>query len=1250
MFDPVRSYDKPGVIIAQLANGIATTDSVRRVLFDPAALSPRERESVADKLKAQFGNNAVIDTAIDVMANPIVWMGMLVAGGAAPGAVNVMEGRRFFGGGGGPGAYFKTMFPFARAIHGTSGMTESWGRRIAGLAQVSGHHLDRVQKDLAGIMEPEVNSVLKTLSEKHRQKITSLNPDAAPNEAIAHDLRLIRAVLEIRKQGLHLDRETEALAGVAPERYHIRVTREENRKSKTRAVQVTEDLFYKLHDLFQQTRDGKYRQELNLAENTELLREMNSPTAGMNMLDYMTERKLDKVVFRLGLKGELTRNVMDRNDPSLSVASLVEGGVKVKWSPKLRKKWIRNLNEVERVETELGLAGLVRAQEQMYERSRMHLVGDEAHYAETGRFRFDNGKLLRLASSQVQMLIDNKLMTSGGNIELGGSEAIRALLSDEVGGRLLRAAERSEGKRIRMGATRAEIEKVVAEAYRKGFEDPYYMPRNTLEMRDRGNKRVAFNPFDVNAPTSGGVSGVEFGMSASGRTIARGQRTNVPYAPEDLEFIRRYFGGTTHLEKLIRHANRRVQGQLENSNQYRVMRIAPDLAASKYIASTARDYALHSMDAVADPRIRAIMLDYGPGGGSKARMTGPLGSSQAGVSAGVSRLEEIPAEMRPVGGFSLAQLMDADLRAVQAAQPNEKFSIGLWRNHILPTMFGVKPMDDAAQAVASATIRESALRLANSRFMKTVERMGGVPARFVQEMRMWGNDPMADPNQPWGAATRLLYSSHLGLNMGSAIINLLQPLQTVHQYGMKASAKAYWQSLNMVGNYALERMKLGGGASQAEVEEMRQRVFSRTFGRGRVSLVDVSDIGQTWNMIEKAGFGVRPTVGKPSFKLLEMMMIPFQTAETVNRVMTSNAVLNLYEKAGRTAGLDFHRAMLDAESAVQQFQFGGSPINRPSAFFQPFLRRPEFRQFAQYGFRSLVNLFTLPSMMGDERMVLGKPVRNRFGITLVDLTKMAAVSAVTYEIFKNMLGADISRGLAFGGPVDLVGGSSALTQKNFPMYIPPIVDVGWDAARYLATGDSEILQDWVPRAIPGGVAVSRALGALPESAPLQALGLQKTYADWRQSGSGMVPVYDSDQRFMGQYPTSDVVLRAFGADLGRFQQPQELSQFILKNREQIREGRRQFIAAVLGNNMSAAKQVKARFEKQFGLPLTVTQAQFKEAMKVREKSIVARELESVDQTMRGQYAQAVQQYMPGLLMPGPATVVQQGDMYRWGNR
>jgi hypothetical protein len=169
---------------------------------------------------------------------------------------------------------------------------------------------------------------------------------------------------------------------------------------------------------------------------------------------------------------------------------------------------------------------------------------------------------------------------------------------------------------------------------------------------------------------------------------------------------------------------------------------------------------------------------------------------------------------------------------------------------------------------------------------------------------------------------------------------------------------------------------------------------------------------------------------------------------------------------------------------------------------------------------------------------------------------------------------------------------------------------------------------------------------------MQAVGLQRTYADWRQAEAGNVPVFNADGRFMGQFPTSDVVLKAFGTDLGRFGNPQELSQFLLKNRDAIRDGRRQYIAAILANNMSQAKRVKVQFEKRFGLPLTVTQDQMKQAIKLREESVVSRTVETIDKTARDVYREAVEQELPGQLMRAevPGGPVEQGDMYRWGAR
>jgi len=1245
VFDPVRSYDKPGVIISQVANGIATTDSVRRVLFDPAALSPRERESFSDKLKAQYGGGSVVDTAIDVLTNPVVWLGVLTASGGGVAAANLAGGKRFFGAPTGAGAYAAKTFPWLRQLGLTSGQTESIGKRIAPLAQVVINDMENARGQLGGVMQREVAHVLKMVSAHHGVEVTRLDPESAPNEAVANTLRQIRSVMAARRLGWDRDRTETVVAGVEPERYHIRITHQPGNvsKARTRAMEVDKELHERLLSKFKRVRTGQYGQVLDRAKNKTLLKSMPGFRSGESMYESMERLGLENVTFRVGLAGKNVQPKMDAADPSLDAASLVEGGVRTKWEEVERKKLVGDETALRTIENRFSLGGLQQAEKKLYEMGRVLLAGDEAAYAAGRGFVLDEQKLLRVARSQLQSLQNAKVLTAGGNIEIGGEEAVRALLSDEVSSSLLRAAELRTGTKIKQGATKEEILKVVTEAYRKGFEDPFYLPRNTTEARDLSDKRIQYNPYTGEVKGPDGTN-----PTVSGRTMMRQRTAALPWDPNDLQFLADNFGGTVELHRLIRNSRERVEGQKAEGNMYRVYRIAPDVAASKYVASTARDYAVFARNAHDNPNVQAIMQDYGPGA-TPTRLAGPLGRSRTGASADTRDLADIAESERPVGGFNMWDLMDADLDAAALAMPEDKYAVDLWRKHVIPATLGIKGQDEAAHMAAASKMRESALRLANSGLMKAVEGMGSYPARFVQELRAWGTDPMGDATLPWQAVTKTLYASHLGLNMGSAIINLLQPLQAVHQLGFKNTVQAYWQGMEMIGQYTAERTRLGLGATTEQIQAARQRAFTRAFGGRNVDLTQVAELGSTFDMVDRAGYGATTHVGKPQFNLLETMMKPFQTAETLNRVVTANAVLNAYQRAGRTGGMDYERAVQDAASAVQFFQFGGSPVNRPALFYKDFAKNPAFRQFAQYGLRSFSNLFTAPVMMGGTRQFGPVEVSGRFGVTLADLSRLAAVSAVTYEIGKNLAGADLSRGLAFGF-LDIAGGQEAFQKKNFPMYAPPVLEVGWDAARYLATGDGEILADWAPRVIPGGIAVSRALGVAPQSDVMQAVGLQKTYADWSKSESGNVPMYDQAGRYMGAYPTSDVVLRALGADMGRFNNPQEMTQFLLKNREAIREGRRQFISAVLGNNMGAAQKVKVAFEKRFGMPLTVTQAQMKDAIKVREESIVSRTMGTIDKDLRGQYVQAVQQYVPGQLQQTPITPTEQGDMYRWGFR
>jgi len=1253
VFDPIRSYDKPGVIISQVANGIASTDSVRRVLFDPAALSPNERESFSDRLKAQYGGNAVADTAIDVLTNPIIWLGIACAAGSAPGIANLQKGGNFFGGYHGAGDYAGKKFPWLRKIGLTSGMTESMHERKVAIARNMMHNMDQVREHMGSIMNEPTARLLDRVSEVVGTRVTTLNPDAVSDPNAKRALEEIRAALGVQRLGWHEDHTETRVLGVSADRYHIRAIRDNpdpTGKSKSRSMEISKDLYKRLaHEM------GTDRTvlTLNVEEHKPLLRRMPGLSEGENMLQSLERLGLKDTRIKLGRRASDVKPEMNPMEPGLDRASQLEGGVRVDFEKKLKGRKIKDLEALETINQRYGLHEFQDAERQLYEYGRVLLAGDEAHYAETGEFKIDQEKLLRLARNQIRTLQDGKYVTEGGTIQVGGEEAVRRLLSDEFSGQLMKAAEqRGRLKRgIKVGSTAEEIKQVLVDAYKTAFEDPYYMPRNTTEAYDATGNRIQYNPYkaEIDNVAGGGVVGGEGGSSlVSGRGMMRTRTSRIKWDPRDLERIDELFGGTDELHRLIRHARTAIRGQSMRQNMYRTMRIAPDIAASKYIASVSRDYAAFARDVSADPEMRVIMKDFGPSRWSGVQLPGPLGNIQGGgEQAGIRSFHEIEPSKAALGGLSAYDLLDADLRA-SAHATDDAYAINLWREHIIPSMFGIKSHEAAAHAAAASEMREGVRRFADSRLMRAVERSGGkYAARFVQDMRNWASDPMGDAAQPWQNATRVLYASHIGLNMGTVLLNLMHPLQSVHHLGFRETVRAYGQSFDMIGKYMTERAKLGVNAKPEDVKALMSRAFSRKFGDHTVDLTQIADIAHTWERIDKAGYGVSTNVGKPQFSFLEMMMKPFQVSETLNRVMTANSVYNAYEHAGRVHGDDLIRAGREAGTAVEFFRFGTDPINRPALFYTGIGKNPAFRQFAQYGLRSFANLFTATPMMGGPRHIGPMEVTGKVGTRFADIMKLLAVSATVYEIGKDTLGVDMSRGLAFG-PVDLVGGSDALQQKNFPMYVPPVLSAGWNAARYLATGDQDILKDLAPTLLPGGVAISRVLGVSPQNDAISSLGLQKTYADWSKSDNGMVPVFNADGRFMGEYPTSDLILRAFGTDMGRFNNPHELGQFLMKNREQIREARRQFIAATLGNNMSQATSIKAQFEKRFGMPLTVTQAQFKEAIKLREESVIGRTVETMDKDVRGQYQQAVQQYLPGQLARAPMQPVQQGAMYQWG--
>jgi len=228
------------------------------------------------------------------------------------------------------------------------------------------------------------------------------------------------------------------------------------------------------------------------------------------------------------------------------------------------------------------------------------------------------------------------------------------------------------------------------------------------------------------------------------------------------------------------------------------------------------------------------------------------------------------------------------------------------------------------------------------------------------------------------------------------------------------------------------------------------------------------------------------------------------------------------------------------------------------------------------------------------------------------------MSAIIYEAGKGLLGADMSRGLAASTATDLFGGEKFTEDGNGWIKVPPIVSVPHQFVSGLASGDTAQLVNAVSRLVPGGVALSRAIGVMPEM-PFPMDALQKTYAGWSTPlEDGRVPVFKAGRLVDFKSPT-ELVMRALGADMGKFNEGGSLDGYLVKQRELIVQARQEYLAKLMANDYAAAERVASAFEKKVGVPLTVSRAQVKAFAASRNTPRTERILDRLPADVRSQY-------------------------------
>jgi hypothetical protein len=349
----------------------------------------------------------------------------------------------------------------------------------------------------------------------------------------------------------------------------------------------------------------------------------------------------------------------------------------------------------------------------------------------------------------------------------------------------------------------------------------------------------------------------------------------------------------------------------------------------------------------------------------------------------------------------------------------------------------------------------------------------------------------------------------------------------------------------------------------------------------------------------------------------------FQTAEAINRIVVAEAGHSWYNKMQKSTGMNL--PMSEVLDHIQELQsmvnFSYSPATQMRMFQKgQLLGNPFMRMFLQYPSRTIGNFMLSQQIGGGVRefglQKIGGPVFGEIPALAGDTMRILGLSAVAYEVGKNMLGLDVSPGLS-GAAI------SQLPQQFFTkgIPVPPVIDIPAQLVGGLLEGDREQIRQAAFRLVPGGVTLQKALGALPAVPGGGPFGLlQSQYADWKNmTPEGQIPVYRDDGTLQSFDSPLSLVMRGVGADFKKFQSPMEATKFLLANRAEMVNMRRQFKDAVLGNNMAGANAIEAEYKKRYGVPMTVKPSEWDRAVQLRSAPLAERMLDTMPEDVREQY-------------------------------
>lgn len=391
-----------------------------------------------------------------------------------------------------------------------------------------------------------------------------------------------------------------------------------------------------------------------------------------------------------------------------------------------------------------------------------------------------------------------------------------------------------------------------------------------------------------------------------------------------------------------------------------------------------------------------------------------------------------------------------------------------------------------------------------------------------------------------GQIASLMYTSALGLNMSPISKNLLQPvITTLPVLGPGNIALGFKRLARDLPKLPSLSRKIG---TDRAIRKLFPGYYKYFGGEEITKAMAAGDISKEGELMGK-------TAASLLRKGQQAIMLPFAGSEKWNRLLTfySGQGAALADGLSKTNAREFG-AMLNMYTNFTGGTLGLAGWAR--GVWAP------FRQFGHFPTRFVEYLY------GSMRM--GPQGATSTGI----LGRGMVASAGVYTIAKNLMKMDVSGGLmaqALPGPV--YEGSSFYPAP----YMPPILGAAGDVLKALHTGKFNRLGSTAALFVPGGIAGRRMWRAWAPK-----------YADYQsRTPDGRIPIYNDDKALITSLTPVQLVMRGMGLHPTGLAAEQQMTKYLLSQRDKIRQYRREYLEALGNNNLEKSQQINKEFQKKY---------------------------------------------------------------------